>query len=162
MTTDNASIIPLWLLYEDSVEEWRAAQAPATVTWLATQNFKGEKHRAVLVPDSSGAPCAAVAGLGKRQGGVWMRHAAGIADRLAARRFRLAQEWSAASATPKSRWVSTFTGRLSLQSAIRQVKTETQRDLGVADAALHSCARRKRRAAKRSAMPAACHIDTSP
>ena len=99
MTTDNASIIPLWLLYEEDVEEWRAAQAAATVTWLATQNFKGEKHRAVLVPDSSGAPCAAVAGLGKRQGEVSMWHAAGIADRLPARRFRLAQEWSAASAT---------------------------------------------------------------
>ncbi len=37
--------IPLWLLYEDEIEGWRAAPAPLARQWLAEQNFKAEKHR---------------------------------------------------------------------------------------------------------------------
>ena len=67
--------------------------------WLAEQNFKAEKHRVVLLPDSDGGIGCAAAGLGKRQGELSLWHAAGLAERLPARRFRLAQEFSAAEAT---------------------------------------------------------------
>jgi leucyl aminopeptidase len=90
---------PVWLLYEDEIEGWRASQTPLARQWLAEQNFKAEKHRVVLLPDSGGGMVCAVAGLGKRQGELSLWHAAGWAERLPARRFRLAQEFSAAEAT---------------------------------------------------------------
>jgi leucyl aminopeptidase len=90
---------PLWLLYEDEVEGWRVGLAPLARQWLAEQNFKAEKHRVVLLPDSGGAMACAAAGLGKRQGALSLWHAAGLPERLPARRFRLAQEFAAAEAT---------------------------------------------------------------
>ena len=91
--------IPLWLLYEDEIEGWRARQAPLARQWLGEQNFKAEKHRVVLLPDSGGGIACAVAGLGKRQGELSLWHAAGLAERLPARRFHFAQEFNAAEAT---------------------------------------------------------------
>ena len=91
--------VPLWLLYEHEVEAWRATQSPAVAAWLAQQNFKAEKHRVVLLPDSAGGLTAAVGGLGRRQGELSLWHAAGFVERLPARRFRLAQTFSAAEAT---------------------------------------------------------------
>ena len=99
MNPDSNDSIPLWLLYEDEIEAWRSAQSPFARQWLAEQNFKGEKHRVVLLPDSQGALAAAVGGLGRRFGGLSLWHAAGVAERLPPRRFRFAQEWSAAEAT---------------------------------------------------------------
>src|SRR6202046_4819375 len=90
---------PLWLLYEDEIEGWRAGQSPAARQWLVEPNFKGEKHRVVLLPDANGSLTAAVAGLGKRLGELSLWHAAGLVERLPARRFRLAQEFSAPEAT---------------------------------------------------------------
>ncbi|MEO7206992.1 MAG: leucyl aminopeptidase family protein [Steroidobacteraceae bacterium] len=90
---------PLWLLYEDEIEGWRPGLAPLARQWLAEQNFKAEKHRVVLLPDSDGGLSCAAAGLGKRVGELSLWHAAGLAERLPARRFRLAQEFSAAEAT---------------------------------------------------------------
>jgi leucyl aminopeptidase len=94
--------IPLWLLYEDEIESWRDGQSPLVRRWLIEQNFKGEKHRVLLLPDSGGALTAAVGGLGKRQGELSLWHAAGLAERLPARRFGLAQDFSAAEATQLS------------------------------------------------------------
>lgn len=96
------SSIPLWLFYDDEVDEWRAAQQAFVNSWLNEHNFKGEKHRVLLVPDSDGGLAMAVGGLGKRQGGVSLWHAAGFAERLPPRRFRLAQSWSDAEATQLS------------------------------------------------------------
>jgi leucyl aminopeptidase len=91
--------VPLWLLYEDEIEAWRAAQSPLTRQWLIEQNFKAEKHRIVLLPDANGGLAAAVGGLGKRLGELSLWHAAGLPERLPARRFRLAQEFGASDAT---------------------------------------------------------------
>jgi leucyl aminopeptidase len=99
MNLDSSVSVPLWLLYEDEVDAWRAAQPASIAEWLSVQNFKGEKHRLVLLPDSAGGLAAAVAGLGKRQGEVSLWHAAGLAERLPARRFRLEQEFSREAAT---------------------------------------------------------------
>lgn len=94
--------IPLWLLYEDEVDAWRLAQPPLWRQWLLEQNFKAEKHRVLCLPDSAGVLAAAVGGLGKRQGEVSLWHAAGLAERLPARRFRLATQWNASEATALS------------------------------------------------------------
>jgi leucyl aminopeptidase len=99
MSFDSGVSVPLWLLYEHEIEAWRAAQAPSVARWLAEQNFKGEKHRVVLLPDSTGGLAGAVAGLGRRQGELSLWHAAGLVERLPVRRFRLAQEFTAEAAT---------------------------------------------------------------
>jgi leucyl aminopeptidase len=99
MNVDSTDSVPLWLLYENEIEAWRATQTPPLARWLAEQNFKGEKHRVVLLPDSAGGLAAAVGGLGRRQGELSLWHAAGFVERLPARRFRLAQEFTAEEAT---------------------------------------------------------------
>jgi leucyl aminopeptidase len=96
---EDVPAVPLWLLYEHEIESWRAAQPPAVGRWLAAQNFKGEKHRVVLLPDTEGGIAAAVGGLGRRQGELSLWHAAGFAERLPPRRFRLAQEFTRDEAT---------------------------------------------------------------
>jgi leucyl aminopeptidase len=87
--------VPLWLLFEDEFDAWRAKQPAFVRQWLTEQNFKGEKHRVLLLPDSGGALEFAVAGLGRRSGDVSLWHAAGLAERLPPRRFRLAQNFTA-------------------------------------------------------------------
>src|SRR3984957_2408020 len=99
MNLDRSDSVPLWLLYENEVEAWRATLAPPLARWLALQNFKGEKHRVVLLPDSDGGLSGAVGGLGKRQGELSLWHAAGFVERLPPRRFRLAQEFTRDEAT---------------------------------------------------------------
>src|SRR6202522_1342767 len=99
MSLDRSDSVPLWLLYENEVEAWRATLAPPLARWLALQNFKGEKHRVVLLPDSDGGLSGAVGGLGKRQGELSLWHAAGFVERLPPRRFRLAQEFTREEAT---------------------------------------------------------------
>jgi leucyl aminopeptidase len=91
--------VPLWLLYEDEIEAWRAACPPLARQWLIEQSFRAEKHRVVLLPDAQGGLAAAVGGLGKRLGELSLWHAAGVMERLPARRFRLAQEFGASEAT---------------------------------------------------------------
>jgi leucyl aminopeptidase len=99
MSVDSSVSVPLWLLYEDEIDAWRATQSPHMRQWLTEQNFKAEKHRVVLLPDSAGGLAAAVGGLGKRQGDFSLWHAAGLAERLPARRFSLAQRFTATEAT---------------------------------------------------------------
>ena len=100
MTGDaNVVSVPLWLLYDDEVDTWRGAQAPAINAWLAENHFKGERYRVVLVADSRGALAMAVGGLGKRQGGLPLWVGAAFAERLPPRRYRLEQSFSGADAT---------------------------------------------------------------
>ena len=99
MSLDCSDSVPLWLLYENDIEAWRTAQAPAVARWLALQNFKGERHRVVLLPDAAGGIAGAVGGLGKRQGALSLWHAAGIFERLPPCRFHLAQPFSSHEAT---------------------------------------------------------------
>ena len=99
MNSGNNLVVPLWLLYEDEVDAWRAGQTARTRQWLVEQNFKAEKHRVVLLPDAEGGLASAVAGLEKRLGGLSLWHSAGLVERLPARRFHLPQEFGAAEAT---------------------------------------------------------------
>ena len=91
--------VPLWLLFEDDFDAWRAMQSAFVRQWLTEQNFKCEKHRVLLLPDSGGGLAFAVVGLGKRTGDLSLWHAAGFAERLPPRRFRLAQNFTAQEAT---------------------------------------------------------------
>lgn len=91
--------VPLWLLFEDDFDAWRAVQSAFVRQWLTEQNFKCEKHRVLLLPDAGGALAFAVVGLGKRSGDLSLWHAAGFAERLPPRRFRLAQTFTAQEAT---------------------------------------------------------------
>jgi leucyl aminopeptidase len=99
MNLDSRDSVPLWLLYENEIEGWCATQAPPVARWLAEQNFKGEKHRVLLLPDSAGGLAAAVGGLGRRMGEMSLWHTAGFVERLPPRRFRLVQPFTAAEAT---------------------------------------------------------------
>ncbi len=99
MNADIPVSVPLWLLYEDEIDAWRASQNATVAEWLAANNFKAEKHRVVLLPGAEGGLAGAVGGLGKRQGGLSLWHSAGLAERLPPRRFRLAQEFSASEST---------------------------------------------------------------
>jgi leucyl aminopeptidase len=99
MNSGSNFAVPLWLLYEDELDAWRAGLAPLARQWLIEQSFKAEKHRVVLLPDAAGGLGAAVAGLGKRMGEMSLWHAAGLVEKLPARRFRIAQQWSAREAT---------------------------------------------------------------
>jgi leucyl aminopeptidase len=99
MNLDSRDSIPLWLLYENEIDAWRATQSPPVARWLAEQNFRGEKHRVLLLPDPAGGLAAAVGGLGRRQGELSLWHAAGLVERLPSRRFRLMQEFTAEEAT---------------------------------------------------------------
>ena len=99
MDADGTAAIPLWLLYEDEVDAWRSTQPEFVARWLRELDFKGERHRVVLVPDANGAAAMAVGGLGKRQGALSLWHAAAIADRLPPHVFAAAQGWDADEAT---------------------------------------------------------------
>ena len=99
MNVDGNVSLPLWLLYEHEIEVWRAAQSAPVAQWLLEQNFKAEKHRVVLLAAADGTLAGAVGGLGRRQGPLSLWHSAGIAERLPARRFRLAQDFSPEEAT---------------------------------------------------------------
>jgi leucyl aminopeptidase len=99
MNLGGNSPTPLWLLYEDEIDAWRSALAPLARQWLIEQNFKAEKHRVLLLPTSDGGVACAAAGLGKRLGALSLWHAAGLVERLPARRFRFAQEFGASEAT---------------------------------------------------------------
>ena len=99
MTVEGSAALPLWLLYEDEIEAWKKTQAAHVAAWLGEHQFKGEKHRALLVPDAHGSAVLAVAGLGKRQGELSLWHVSGLPERLPPRHYRLAQDFTAAEAT---------------------------------------------------------------
>src|SRR6202051_3071523 len=100
MNLDSSDSVPLSLLYENEIEAWGATQSPPVARWLAEQNFKGEKHRVLLLPDTAGGLAAAVGGLGRRQGDLSLWHTAGFGERLPPRRFRLAHTFTGARAPP--------------------------------------------------------------
>ncbi len=99
MTDEASAATALWLLYEEDLEAWRKAQGAPVAGWLGAHHFKGEKHRVLLVPDAGGGVAMAVGGLGRRQGGLSLWHAAGLAERLPPGSYRLAQSFGDAEAT---------------------------------------------------------------
>ncbi|MFO1465238.1 MAG: leucyl aminopeptidase family protein [Steroidobacteraceae bacterium] len=92
-------VIPLHLVFEDQVQAFCANLPAPAQRWVRAQGWSGERHRLLLLPDAQGELCAAAYGLGKRAGEINLWHAAGLPGSLPARRFRLAQSFTAAEAT---------------------------------------------------------------
>ena len=96
-----APAAPIWLLRESEVAAWLAAQPPAVSAWVEAHQFKGERHRVLVLPDPSGAVAGVLAGLGTGPGaetlGPWQ--VAGLPGRLPAGVYRFAQDLAGESAT---------------------------------------------------------------
>jgi leucyl aminopeptidase len=88
---DRPGSVPIHLVHEEDVEQWRAAQPENARNWLSANNFKAERHRVILIPDAQGRASAVVMGLGRRPSGeesqFW--HGAALPDRLPEGHFHL-------------------------------------------------------------------------
>src|SRR5688572_11503870 len=93
--------IPIYLLYEDDLEQWRTTQDEATRNWSAANCFKAERGKQLVIPGSNGRPSAVVVGLGRRNPreelSCWA--AAAIPDRLQDGDYHLAETLPARLAT---------------------------------------------------------------
>lgn len=98
MLGDSLSV-PLYLLYDHEVDAWRAGQSTAVSAWLEEHRFRGERHRILSVPDANGRIALIVGGLGKREGTLSLWLGAGFAERLPARRYRIANAFDRSDAT---------------------------------------------------------------
>jgi leucyl aminopeptidase len=56
--------VPIWLLRDSEVSSWRATQPTAVASWLDNNDFRGERHRVLLLPRPDGTVAGAVLGLG--------------------------------------------------------------------------------------------------
>jgi leucyl aminopeptidase len=85
--------IPIYLLYEDDLEQWRASQDESTRNWSTANCFKAERGKQLVVPGSNGRPIAVIVGLGRRNPreelSCWA--AAAIPDRLPDGDYHLAE-----------------------------------------------------------------------
>lgn len=86
--------IPLHLVYEESLEEWRRSQPEQIRNWLIANAFKGERHKVLLIPAASGALSQVAVGMGRRppreELSCW--HVSGLPDRLPDGYYHLAQQ----------------------------------------------------------------------
>ena len=80
---------------------WLAEQPPAAADWIRGHGFAAEKHRVLVYPSPGGTIGGAVVGLGSlhclEELKLW--HAAGLADRLPASTYHVANPLPAAAAT---------------------------------------------------------------
>ncbi len=92
--------IPVHVVYEDQLEAWRQSLPASTSTWIQTSNFRAERHRVLLVPDSSGKAVAVVCGVGRHAAdeGFSLWHIAGITERLPQGDYHLATDLEPAAA----------------------------------------------------------------
>ena len=85
--------IPIYLLYEDDLDQWRTAQDEATRNWSAANCFKAERGKQLVIPGAQGRPAAVIVGLGRRnlreELSCWA--AAAIPDRLPDGDYHLAE-----------------------------------------------------------------------
>ena len=82
--------IPIWLLREADVSAWRASRDAATQAWVDSHDFRGERHRVLVLPRADGGIAGVAAGLGPLHAidalSPWS--VAGLPDRLPAGRYR--------------------------------------------------------------------------
>jgi leucyl aminopeptidase len=95
------SSLPLHLVTESRLEAWLGDQDASAREWLAATRFRAERHQLAVLPDSSGKVRGAAWGLGALESlaelDPW--HVAGLADRLPAGHWRIANDLPATAAT---------------------------------------------------------------
>jgi len=94
-TDERSDSIPIHLVWEETLEEWRGLQPETLRNWLAANAFKAERQRLVLAPSSTGSLAAVILGMGKKPAtreeiNCW--HASGLSDRLPDGHYHLAQQ----------------------------------------------------------------------
>jgi leucyl aminopeptidase len=93
--------LPLHLVLESGLESWLEGQQSAAREWLVATRFRAERHQLALLPDATGKVRAAAWGLGALESVAELEpwHVAGLADRLPAAHWRIANDLPAAAAT---------------------------------------------------------------
>ena len=82
--------IPLHVVTEDALADWRAAQPPRVAAWLEAIGFTAALGRTALVPDDAGGIACAVAGYGTEAARARRRfHLAGAAAALPEGTYRI-------------------------------------------------------------------------
>ncbi|MBV8741089.1 MAG: leucyl aminopeptidase family protein [Sinobacteraceae bacterium] len=101
LITRSSASCPLWLLTEESLPRWLAEQPGATAEWVRLHGFTAERHRVLSLPGEQGSIVGAVAGLGPLRSAdeIKLWHIAGLADRLPARSWYLAEPLREPAAT---------------------------------------------------------------
>jgi len=61
---------PVWLVTEEGLEAWCAAQPAPRASWIQAAGFKAESQRLLLLPGDAGAIAGAVLGLGRSGAGA--------------------------------------------------------------------------------------------
>jgi leucyl aminopeptidase len=81
---DVAAARPLWLVAEGELESWLGSRSAVERAWLASLNFRAERHQVACLADAAGAVGAAVLGLGPLGSleDLESWHLAGAVDRL--------------------------------------------------------------------------------
>lgn len=96
----SGSTLPLWLLRECDLAEFRAAQPGAVRQWLERQSFQAERHRVLALPGTDGNLLGAAVGVGPLSD--WDRltlwQVAGLVERLPGADYHLATSLPAAAA----------------------------------------------------------------
>jgi leucyl aminopeptidase len=98
---DTAAARPLWLVPENGLDAWLAAQVATTRNWISEMRFRAERNQLACVPAADGRAQLAVIGLGKLEQLESLEpwHLAGAPDRLPDGPWRVATALPAAAAT---------------------------------------------------------------
>jgi leucyl aminopeptidase len=98
---DVAAARPLWLIAEGELDSWLAGRSAAERDWLASLNFRAERHQVACLADADGSVRSAVLGLGSLAAledlEPW--HLAGAVDRLPTGAWRIETPLSTPAAT---------------------------------------------------------------
>jgi leucyl aminopeptidase len=98
-TDETAASTPIHLVHEDGFDAWLVEQSELTRNWAASNSFKGERNKILLVPSPTGRPQAVLVGVGRRSGreDVSCWSASGLPDRLPDGKYHLASDLSASA-----------------------------------------------------------------
>jgi leucyl aminopeptidase len=101
LTQGAAGSRPLWLLTESELPRWLGEQPPEIASWVRAHAFQAERHRVLTYPGAQGGIAGAVVGLGSLRSvdDLKLWHSAGLADRLPAQTYYVANTLRAEAAT---------------------------------------------------------------
>ena len=101
IVNDAGASLPLWLLTDAELPKWIVGQSPEVAAWVRANAFQAERQRVLALPAPNGGVAGALVGLGNlgSLSDLKLWHAAGLADRLPANTYRLAQTLPGTAAT---------------------------------------------------------------